>query len=162
MIEIFHHHCTSSSFVSPLKVTLFDFFFFSNTKGKDFSYSILKLSISGSIFSLVVVYTLGLSGFFYLKTEADMDSFKIDFFGFFSESLLISYLMRAKCSSESSVLNSITSKLPNLTRDGTFYIYSFSSILLLYLLSELNPSLLDELILSLLILFRRLLLSGYR
>lgn len=91
-----------------------------------------------------------------------MDSFKIDFLGFFSESLLISYLMRANCSSESSVLNSITSKLPNFTRDGTFYIYSFSSILLLYLLSELNPSLLDELILSLLILFRRLLLSGYR
>lgn len=154
-------------FVSPLNVTLFAFFF--------------KIGFScWLVFSILVVFSYAFSIFyyilvvesfyfgFYLKIDADIGSFNIDFFGFFSLSLLIWSLMMAKCSSESSVAAIyIISKFPNLTlwffdffyyfTKSFYYFEAFSSYVLL---SELALKLLADPNVNLLILLRILLLSG--
>lgn len=66
---------------------------------------------------------------FYFITDVDLESFKIDFFGFFSVNRFISSFIIAYLSSESSVpVISMTSKLPNFTfKPFCFFDYFYFS-----------------------------------
>jgi hypothetical protein len=113
----------SDKLVSPLNVTLFDFFLPCFLSCTAYTYN-FYVFYSGS-YTFFYDYGDYFYFGFYLNIDADIESFNIDFFGFLSNILLIYYFIIAKCSSESYVpATSIISKLPNFTLLlFTFFVY---------------------------------------